>query len=45
MLKGITKQAKNQLEDAFEQFSDMAEGFSEALGEDGLDGLFNDEDE
>ena len=45
MLKGITTQAKNQLEYALEQFSDMAEGFSEALGEDGLDGLFNDEDE
>ena len=42
MLKGITKQAKNQLEDAIEQFSDMAEGFNEALGEEGLEGLFND---
>ena len=28
-----------------EQFSDMAEGFNEALGEEGIDGLFNDEDE
>lgn len=45
MLKSITKQAKVQMEDAIEQFSDMAEGFNEALGEEGIDGLFNDEDE
>ena len=44
MLKSITKQAKVQMEDAMEQFSDMAEGFNEALGEEGIDGLFNDED-
>ncbi len=45
MLKSITKQAKVQMEDAMEQFSDMAEGFNEALGEEGIDGLFYDEDE
>ena len=45
MLKLIIKQAKVQMEDAMEQFSDMAEGFNEALGEEGIDGLFNDEDE
>ena len=45
MLKSITKQAKVQMEDAMEQFSDMAEGFNEALGEEGIDGLFNDKDE
>ena len=45
MLKSITKQAKVQMEDAMEQFSDMAEGFNEALGEEGIDDLFNDEDE
>jgi len=45
ILKSITKQAKVQMEDAMEQFSDMAEGFNEALGEEGIDGLFNDEDE
>ena len=33
MLKAVAKQAKSQVEDAFEQFSDMAEGFNEALGE------------
>lgn len=45
MLKSITKQAKLQMKDAMEQFSDMAEGFNEALGEEGVDGLFNDVDE
>ena len=44
MLKAVTKQAKVQMEDAMEQFSDMAEGFNEALGEEGFEGLFNDED-
>lgn len=42
MLKSITKQTKVQVEDAIEQFSDMAEGFNEALGEEGLDDLFED---
>lgn len=45
MLKLMTKQAKVQMEDAMEQFSDMAEGFNEALGEEGIEGVFNDEDE
>lgn len=45
MLKSLTKKAKVRMEDAMEQFSDMAEGFKEALGEEGIDGLFNDEDE
>lgn len=44
MLKSITKQAKVQVEDAIEQFTDMAEGFKEALGEEGIEDLFNDED-
>lgn len=41
MLKSISKQTKNKVEDVMEQFSDMAEGFNEALGEEGIDGLFN----
>ena len=45
MLKGMTTQAKHQMEDAVEQFSDMAEGFNEALGDEGFDGLFEDEDD
>jgi hypothetical protein len=45
MLKSITKQTKLHMEDAMEQFSDMAEGFNEALGEKGIDGLFDDEEE
>lgn len=45
MLKSITKQAKSQMEDAIEQFSDMAEGFKEAIGEEGIDDLFNEENE
>ena len=45
MLKSISKQAKVQLEDAIEQFTDMPEGFNKALGEEGLDALFNEEKE
>lgn len=37
MLKAITKQATTQIKDAMEGFSDMAEGFNEALGEDGIE--------
>lgn len=33
-IKAITKQTKHKMEDVFEQFSDMAEGFNEALSED-----------
>ena len=45
MLKSVTKQTKLQIKDAIEQFSDMAEGFKEGLGEEGLEGLFKDEGE
>lgn len=45
MLKSVTKQTKLQIKDAIEQFSDMAEGFREGLGEEGLEGLFTDEGE
>ncbi len=45
MFKAISKQTKVQVEDAIEQLSDMAEGFNEALGEEGLDGLFEDGNE
>lgn len=45
MLKAIAKQTKSHMEDAMEQFSDMAEGFNEALGEEGLEGLFKEEQE
>lgn len=45
MLKYVTKQTKMQIKDAIEQFSDMAEGFKEGLGEEGLEGLFKDEDD
>lgn len=45
MLKYVTKQTKLQIKDAIEQFSDMAEGFKEGLGEEGLEGLFKDEDD
>jgi len=45
MVKAISKQTKRNVEDAMEQFSDMAEGFNEVLGEEGIDGLFNDGDE
>jgi hypothetical protein len=45
MLKAVYKQAEFQMQDALEQFSDIGEGFQEALGEDGFDGLFNDKDE
>lgn len=41
MLKSISKQAKEQMEDAIEQFSDMSDGFNEALGDEGLEDLFN----
>lgn len=44
MLKTITKQTKLHMEDVMEQFSDMAEGFNEAIGEEGIDGLFDDEE-
>ena len=42
MLKAISKQTKRDVEDVMEQFADMAEGFNEALGEEGMEGLFND---
>ncbi len=45
ILKSVTKQTKQQIKDAIEQFSDMAEGFKEGLGEEGLEGLFKDEGE
>lgn len=45
MLKSIGKQAQIQMEDAIEQYSDMAEGFNEVIGEEGIDGLFDDEEE
>ncbi len=45
MIKAIYKQTKHQMKDAMEQFSDMAEGFNEAWGEDDIDDLFKDEDE
>ena len=45
VVKAITKQTKIQMEDVMEQFSDMAEGFNEVLGKEGIDDLFNDDDE
>ena len=45
MLKAIAKQTKSHMEDAMEQFSDMAEGFNEALGEEGLENIFKEEQE
>ncbi len=42
VLKSVTKQAKYQMEDAIEQFSDMAEGFKEVFEEEDIDSLFND---
>lgn len=44
-MKSITRQAKYQMQDAMEQFSDMAEGFNEALGDDDIEDLLNFEDE
>ena len=45
IVKSVSKQAKYQLEDAMEQVSDMAEGFNEALDDEGIDGLINEIDE
>lgn len=45
IFKSVSKQAKHQMEDAMEQISDMAEGFNEALGDEGIDGLINDGNE
>ena len=45
IVKSVSKQAKYQSEDAMEQVSDMAKGFNEALGDEGIDGLINEIDE
>ena len=43
-IKSLPKQAKFQMEDAIEQISDIADGFMEAIGEEGIGGLLETED-
>ena len=43
-IKSLPKQAKCQMEDAFEQISNIADGFMEAIGEEGVEELLDTED-
>ena len=43
-IKSLPKQAKCQMEDAIEQISDIADGFMEAIAEEGVEELLDTED-
>lgn len=43
-IKSLPKQAKCQMEDAIEQISDIADGFMEAIGKEGVEELLDTED-
>ena len=43
-IKPLPKQAKCQMEDAIEQISDIADGFMEAIAEEGVEELLDTED-
>ena len=43
-IKSLPKQAKCQMEDAFEQISNIADGFMEAIAEEGVEELLDTED-